>query len=124
MSDNRNRRNRRHFSRNRDRNRPPMPEREAPGCGVCGKPIRDILSAIFHPEKEGPVHFDCVMREISEKETLQNGEKLSYLGSGVFAIIRPAPGSEKAGFVIRKKIQFEDKEKAAAWRKTLSVTAG
>lgn len=122
MSENRGRRNRRYHNRNR--NRRPRIKRASPDCGVCGKPIRDVLSAIYHSEKETPAHFDCVMREIHSQEKLQNGERVSYLGSGVFAIIRATSGQEKGPFVIRKKIQYEDKEKAAVWRKSLSITAG
>ena len=125
MSENRNRRNRRHFPKDRDRvPAEPRPERVLPDCGICGKPIRDIFSSIFHRDKEAPVHFDCVMQEIAAAESLQEGERLAYLGSGVFAVIRQSPGQGNAGFTIRKRIQYEDKEKAAAWRRTLSVTAG
>jgi hypothetical protein len=122
MNENGNRRRRRRFSRNRDKSREePVIEREAPLCCVCEKPIHDILAALLHQEKGEPAHFDCVAKELLAQETLGEGERFSYLGSGVFGIIRQGKAENASSIVIRKKIQYEDKEKAAAWRRTLSI---
>jgi hypothetical protein len=122
MSENTNRKRRRHFSRGRDKSREePAVEREAPPCCVCGKPIRDILAALLHKEKGEPAHFDCVAKEILAGETLAEGERFTYLGSGVFGIIRQGKAADPSSIVIRKKIEYEDKEKAAAWKRGISV---
>jgi hypothetical protein len=120
---NRNKR-RRHFSRNKEKHQaPPEPKivRETPPCCVCGKPILDILSALLHQEKGEPAHFDCVSKELLEKETLEDGERFTYLGSGSFGIIRQGRAGDPSSIVIRKKIQYEDKEKTAVWKRTLSI---
>ncbi|MCL1817784.1 MAG: hypothetical protein FWG35_02555 [Spirochaetaceae bacterium] len=125
MSENQNqqhRKRRRHSHRSKDKPREePKIEREAPPCSVCGKPIHDILSALLHNETGEPAHFDCVMQQLLAGETLAEGEKFSYLGSGVFGIVRPGKSGDPSSIVIRKKIQYEDKEKAAAWRRGLSI---
>jgi hypothetical protein len=88
---------------------------------MCGKPIRDIYSALLHNESGEPAHFDCVMKELQSQETLAPGERFGYLGSGIFGIIRQGTSGDPSSIVIRKKIQYEDKEKALAWRHSLSI---
>ena len=116
-----NRRRRRNFFRNKEKPQEPKIEREAPPCSVCGKPIKDIYSALLHQASGEPAHFDCVTKEILDNETLEEGERFSYLGSGVFGIIRQGTANDPSSIVIRKKIQYEDKEKAAVWRRSLSI---
>jgi hypothetical protein len=119
---NQNRKRRRHFSRQREKPREePKIVRETPPCPVCGKPIRDILAAILHLETGEPAHFDCIAKDLFSRETLAEGERFTYLGSGIFGIVRPGKAGDPSRIVIRKKIQYEDKEKAAAWRRTLSI---
>ena len=119
---NQNRRRRRHSHRNKDKPREePRNEREAPPCCVCGKPIRDILSALLHATTGEPAHFDCVMQQLLAEETLAEGEKFTYLGSGIFGIVRQGRSTDPSSIVIRKKIQYEDKEKAAAWRREFNI---
>ncbi|MDR1931806.1 MAG: hypothetical protein LBQ57_03175 [Spirochaetales bacterium] len=121
MSENGNRR-RRHFSRNREKKQSePKIEREAPPCGICGKPIRDILSAVLHQGTGEPAHFECIAKELLAAETLEEGERFTYLGNGIFGIVRQGKQSDPSSIVIRKKIQYEDKEKAAVWRRGLCI---
>ena len=122
MSENQNRRRRRHSHRNKENFREePKIEREVVPCCVCGKPIRDILAALLHNETGEPAHFDCVMHQLLGQETLAEGEKFTYLGSGVFGIVRQGKSGDPSSIVIRKKIQYEDKEKASAWRRSFNV---
>ena len=121
----RNRRNRRHSNRDRARDKEktppaePRPERTYPICPLCEKPIKDIFSSIVHKEKGEPVHFDCVLQELQKTENLVEGERLCYLGSGIFGIMKPQGPENPTGIAIRKKFQYEDKEKAAVWRRSL-----
>lgn len=124
MSDNRNRRGRRRFPKERERPQEPKPEIVYPDCCMCGKSIRDIYSSILHKDSGLPAHFDCIMKELSTQEEIGEGERLSYLGSGIFGIIRQSPQGQPQSLTIRKKILYEDKEKAAVWRRTLNITAG
>ncbi|MDR2589072.1 MAG: hypothetical protein LBC67_06555 [Spirochaetales bacterium] len=115
------RRRRRHPRRPENQPSEPLPERETPPCALCGSPIRDILSAVLHRETGEPAHFDCIAKELLGKEPLAEGEKFSYLGNGNFGIVRQGGAADPSSIVIRKKIQYEDKEKAASWRRTLSI---
>ena len=56
-------------------------------CPWCGKPIRDISSAISDKESGSPVHFDCVLSRISFGEKLEKGETITYIGGGRFGIV-------------------------------------
>ena len=77
------------------------------------------MTAIAQATSGEPAHFDCVLREISEKEELQPKEKVCYLGKGEFGILKFKQGGP-VRFAIRKRIQYEDHEKAIAWRKRIS----
>ena len=122
MSENQNRRHRRHFSRKKEKQpQEPRIERESPPCSICGNPIRDILAAFLHKATGEPAHFDCITKEFLAEETLAEGEKLAYLGSGVFGIVRQGKPGSASSIIIRKKIEYEDKEKAAVWKRSLSI---
>jgi hypothetical protein len=119
----RNRRNRRYSNQNREKEVPkePKPEIIYPDCCICQKPVKDIYSSIIHRESGTPAHFDCVLQELQKNEVLAEGERICYLGSGVFAVMRPTPQNERPSISIRKKIQYEDKDKSTAWKRTLNI---
>ena len=56
-------------------------------CSWCGKPIKDISSAISDKDSGAPVHFDCVISKIALGEKLEKGESITYIGGGRFGII-------------------------------------
>ena len=56
-------------------------------CPWCGKPIRDIFSAISDKDTGCPVHFDCVTARIAFAERLEKGDYVAYIGGGRFGII-------------------------------------
>ncbi|MDR2144429.1 MAG: hypothetical protein LBP29_08675, partial [Treponema sp.] len=100
-------------------------------CAYCGKPIDDVDAAIEDKLSGGPVHFDCVIARLSQSESLEKGEAISYIGGGRFGIVRfnevrtGARGfrrddaiQEEAGrvFSIRKIFELEEKERRADWR--------
>jgi hypothetical protein len=93
----------------------------APECVRCGKPIADLHSALTD-RNGGVVHFDCVMAELTERETLETGDALSYIGGGRFGVVRFGnPGRGEAGrFTIKKILEWEDKENRAEWRGTVA----
>jgi hypothetical protein len=99
-------------------------------CPWCGKPIRDMFSAIADKDSGVPVHFDCVSTRIAFGEKLEKGETVAYIGGGRFGIIsfggktgapqetRQDRNSPQAGrdFTIRKIIEWEKMDKRAEWR--------
>ena len=103
--------------------RPPRPEPQLvfPDCPVCGKPMRDLASALTHRASRKPAHFECIVRELQESNEITQQERLCYLGGGSFGILefRQAGGSSK--FIIRKRIQYEEKENPQEWKKLLQV---
>jgi len=58
-----------------------------PDCPVCGKPVRELASALTHRASRQPAHFDCVFRELRDVNGISPQEKLCYLGSGSFGIL-------------------------------------
>jgi hypothetical protein len=95
-------------------------------CPWCGKPIRDLSSAIADRDTGVPVHFDCVAAKISQEESLERGDTVTYIGGGRFGIVHFS-GSENRGrggdgktFKIKKIIEWENKDSRAEWRSTVS----
>lgn len=95
------------------------PEKPELVCAICGEAIIETASSLALPESGEPAHFDCVMKKLEERETLEEGDSIAYLGGGNFGIIRKN-SQNPAGFEIKKKIDFENKENIGDWRKKLS----
>jgi len=89
-------------------------------CPYCGKPVNDLSSALSDPATGTPIHFDCVLRKLSDRESLQEGESLTYIGGGRFGVIQFPNPQDTSHFVIKRIIQWEDKEKWAHWRRTVA----
>jgi hypothetical protein len=109
-------------------NTDPLP---SPDCAFCGKPITDIYSALTDKQTGEPVHFDCVVAKLSEYESLDQGDVISYIGGGRFGVVHfsdPAsPGTpgipgEVPGkkFTIKKIVEWEETEHRADWRNTIA----
>jgi hypothetical protein len=119
------------FSRNRGRDQqaerrerdepiPSEPKTPPPPCPACGKPVYEINSAIAERESGLPAHFDCIITRLIEQEKPAPTERVIYLGAGAFALIEVGPTPNMTKFTIKKRIQYEDKEKKLEWRKALS----
>ena len=89
-------------------------------CPICGKSVKSMLTAIAVNENMDPAHFDCVIKQIAEQEKVGKGEKITYLGNGTFAVVKMKSGSRGASFAVTKRIQYENKEMKADWRKKMS----
>lgn len=74
-------------------------------CSICGKGIDAIASAISEPDGSYS-HFDCVIQKIKEQYHVEEGQKVSYLGRGVFGIIEMKDGA----FTILDRINYESPE--------------
>ncbi len=94
-------------------------KKDYPICPYCGNSVKDINTAIAAEESDAPAHFDCIIREIEKRETLEKDEKICYLGRGSFGIIKTRNGGSMK-FFVRKRIQYEKEEKKYEWRRKVS----
>lgn len=93
-----------------------------PDCPLCGKSVRELASALTHRASRQPAHFDCIMRELRDSNEMAPQEKLCYLGGGSFGILEFRPQGAPSRFVIRKRIQYEEKDTPQEWKKQLQVS--
>jgi hypothetical protein len=91
-----------------------------PDCAYCGKPIRDLSSALTDKTSGTAVHFDCVIARLMGNETLERGDTLAYIGGGRFGIIHYPNPQDVRSFTIKKIFEWEERENRAEWRKTLA----
>lgn len=113
----RSRSRRRNERRNRNRqNREYRESVTGPDCSICNKPIRDVSAAITDQDTKKAAHFDCILKNLSERESLGDQEKVIYLGSGDFGVVKIINNKK---FEIVKKIQYEDSEARVDWRKDM-----
>ena len=89
---------------------PSRPKAPLPVCAMCEKPIESITQAMGGPGKEEVSHFDCVIRTLSEHERLEQGQKVSYIGNGNFAVIQYANKNYSGGFTVVRRIAYETQE--------------
>ncbi|MBI9105491.1 MAG: hypothetical protein JEZ04_02035 [Spirochaetales bacterium] len=102
----------------RSRNNRRYQKKDFPICPICGNSVKDINTAIAAEENEAPAHFDCIIKQLEEREQLEKDEKICYLGRGSFGVIKTRNGGSK--FFVRKRIQFEKEEKKFDWRRKIS----
>jgi hypothetical protein len=95
----------------------PLP---VPDCPWCGKPIKDIATAITDKETGAPVHFDCVLARLAEGEILDKGDAITYIGGGRFGIVHFTNFHDQKGFSIKKIFEWENKDNRADWRSLVS----
>ena len=66
-----------------------------------------------------PAHLGCVLKLLEKQEELEPKEKIAYLGGGSFGIVQFRTPNQGKLFV-RKRIQYEEKEKKIDWRRKVS----
>jgi len=91
-----------------------------PDCPWCGKPIKDITTAISDKESGSPVHFDCVLARIVEMENLESNDSVCYIGGGRFGIIHYNNPPDMRDFTVKRILEWEVKEKNYEWRTPIS----
>ncbi|MGD1822554.1 MAG: hypothetical protein ACPKM0_07305 [Pleomorphochaeta sp.] len=81
-------------------------------CAYCNKVIKNIASAIKGENEY--YHFDCVLDKIKKENTIKDGQLVSYIGRGAFAIIEK---DEEGKIKFVETIQFEDPKQFDAMKK-------
>ena len=97
-------------------NRDPKKEKVLYKCEICGKDIKDISTAIASVDNQNPVHFDCMLEKLKNENTLEKTDKVVYLGSGSFGIVRQEKNKPAKEFSIIKKFEVENKDEKPDWR--------
>jgi len=92
----------------------------SPDCPWCGKPIKDITTAISDKESGRPVHFDCVLARIVKMEHLETNDSVCYIGGGRFGVIHYNNPPDMRDFTVKRILEWELKEKKCEWRKPIS----
>ena len=95
----------------------PLP---SPDCPYCGKPIRDIVSAMADRGTNAAVHFDCILARVAEGEILEKGDVIAYIGGGRFGVVHFNNPGEMKKFTIKKVFEWENKDNRAEWRTIVS----
>jgi hypothetical protein len=93
-----------------------------PDCPICGKPVRELASALTHRASRQPAHFDCIVQELRATNEIEPQEKICYLGGGSFGVLEFCSSGGPGHFVIKKRIQYEEKEIQQDWKKPLQIS--
>jgi hypothetical protein len=98
---------------------PPNPI-TAPDCPWCGKPIKEIATAIADKESGQPIHFDCVLAKVAESVSLEANDSVCYIGGGRFGIVHYNNPPDTRDFTIKKILEWEVKDNCGEWRRPIS----
>ncbi len=89
-------------------------------CPRCQQPINDLPAALAEKETGAPVHFDCVLKHLSETVPVKENEKITYIGQGRFAVVYFDNPHDLRHFSIQRIIEWEERDKNYEWRSTVS----
>jgi len=91
-----------------------------PECPLCHEPILDVAACLADSKTGEPVHFDCVLKKLTEQEKLLPNQKIVYIGKGVFAVVVFENPQDLTRFKIIRQIEWETKDTKAEWRNEIS----
>ncbi len=91
-----------------------------PNCAHCGKPIAELSTALADRGSGEPVHFDCVLSILNQSEKINEGEKITYIGQGRFAVVNFPIPHDYRNFNIIRIIEWEPKDKKYSWREEMA----
>ncbi len=89
-------------------------------CPLCGQSINELSTAVTDAATGSTVHFDCAIEKLKKSETLEQNDKIIYIGQGRFGVVHFDNIHDTKHFNIKKIIDFESKEKKEVWREEMS----
>ncbi len=89
-------------------------------CEYCSRPIHELVSALVDKKTGGAIHFDCVLSKLNETENLEEGQKITYIGQGRFAVVHFENPHDLRKFSIVKTIDWEDRDSPSPWREEIA----
>jgi len=98
---------------------PPALDVPQAACILCEKPIKEFATAVCDPTTGKPAHFDCTLSKIAERERLEKGDAVGYIGGGRFGIIHFINPQNPRKFQIKKILEWERNEMRSEWRVAL-----
>jgi len=91
-----------------------------PDCPWCGKQIEDVTCAIADKETGRPIHFDCVLKRVTDMVSLETNDAVCYIGGGRFGVVHYNNPPDVKDFTIKRIIEWEVKDNSTAWRMPIS----
>jgi hypothetical protein len=91
-----------------------------PDCPWCGKPIKEIATAIADKDSGKPIHFDCVLARVAESVSLDTNESVCYIGGGRFGVVHFNNPPDTRNFTIKRILEWEVKDNSTEWRRPIS----
>ncbi|HZK20050.1 MAG TPA: hypothetical protein VFC68_04925 [Treponemataceae bacterium] len=95
-------------------------KRNKPTCSMCEEPIIEISSCLADRKTGAPVHFDCVLKKITQEEKLLPNQKIVYIGKGSFAVVLFENPRDLKHFTIIRKIEWEQRDSDVEWRSEIA----
>ncbi len=90
-------------------------------CEICNQPILELASAMANKGSGNPVHFDCIVKKLSENERLSEKDRMTYIGNGKFAVLHFENPHDMRHFSIVKEIEWErNEENRSPWREEMA----
>lgn len=85
-------------------------------CPMCQQPVTELSTSLADKSTGEPVHFDCVINYLQEKENLLPDQKIVYIGQGRFGVVVFPNPHDMRNFDIIRIIEWEERDKKAEWR--------
>jgi hypothetical protein len=101
---------------------PPTPSSETVpelSCPLCGKKIESPAEAVGKTGSKDTFHIDCIINKLTEREKLETGDAVYYIGGGRFGIIHFDENHSK-NFTIKRVIEWEARDERQDWRKIIA----
>jgi len=91
-------------------------------CEICGQVLKfdELNSALSNKATGNPAHFDCVFKQISETEKMNQNERLTYIGQGRFGILHFDNPHDLRHFTISRIIEWENRDNRLEWRNEIA----
>jgi hypothetical protein len=90
-----------------------------PDCPWCGKPIKEIITAISDKDTGQPLHFDCVLERMTASVTLEANDTVCYIGGGRFGVVHYNNPPDTRDFTIKRILEWEVKDNSQEWRRPI-----
>lgn len=89
-------------------------------CVKCEKRIEELSSALADRASGMPIHFDCALEELQQRERLGENQQITYIGQGRFAVVSFPDARDTKKFSIVRIIEWESRDTKFDWRQEIA----